>query len=191
MFHGGRLIVGSPRGMPLKGHLASSSTQILFVFPCAPLRFSSRRQPSSSAPTTGGNTYNPVEKNQVEDPCPWRRITCLLLPTRTSQALAPRRFPLRPAPVCPLRPSKCLLLFARSSPLAPIQFDADNHQAYRAIAKIYNRQSPTISIATGELCWYMVVQEYGNTDVEGVDSTNACYGGTAALFNCVNWVESS
>lgn len=34
-------------------------------------------------------------------------------------------------------------------------------------------------------------QKYGNTDIEGVDSTNACYGGTAALFNCVNWVESS
>lgn len=34
-------------------------------------------------------------------------------------------------------------------------------------------------------------QECGNTDIEGVDSTNACYGGTAALFNCVNWVESS
>jgi 3-hydroxy-3-methylglutaryl CoA synthase len=33
-------------------------------------------------------------------------------------------------------------------------------------------------------------QESGNTDIEGVDSTNACYGGTAALFNCVNWVES-
>ena len=31
----------------------------------------------------------------------------------------------------------------------------------------------------------------GNTDVEGIDSTNACYGGTAALFNCVAWVESS
>ncbi len=30
----------------------------------------------------------------------------------------------------------------------------------------------------------------GNTDLEGVDSTNACYGGTAALFNSVNWVES-
>ncbi len=30
----------------------------------------------------------------------------------------------------------------------------------------------------------------GNHDVEGVDSTNACYGGTAALFNSVNWVES-
>lgn len=34
-------------------------------------------------------------------------------------------------------------------------------------------------------------EKSGNTDVEGVDSTNACYGGTAALFNCVNWVESS
>ena len=31
----------------------------------------------------------------------------------------------------------------------------------------------------------------GNTDMEGVDSTNACYGGTAALFNSINWVESS
>ena len=31
----------------------------------------------------------------------------------------------------------------------------------------------------------------GNTDIEGLDTTNACYGGTAALFNSVNWVESS
>ena len=30
-------------------------------------------------------------------------------------------------------------------------------------------------------------EESGNSDVEGVDSTNACYGGTAALFNCVAW----
>ncbi|KAK9147689.1 hypothetical protein Scep_006446 [Stephania cephalantha] len=36
-----------------------------------------------------------------------------------------------------------------------------------------------------------VFEEHGNTDIEGVDSTNACYGGTAALFNVVNWVESS
>lgn len=36
-----------------------------------------------------------------------------------------------------------------------------------------------------------IFEEYGNTDVEGVDSTNACYGGTAALLNCVNWVESN
>ncbi len=31
----------------------------------------------------------------------------------------------------------------------------------------------------------------GNTDIEGLDSKNACYGGTAALFNAVNWIESS
>ena len=32
--------------------------------------------------------------------------------------------------------------------------------------------------------------ESGNTDVLGVDTMNACYGGTNALFNAVNWVES-
>lgn len=37
----------------------------------------------------------------------------------------------------------------------------------------------------------LLLQGCENTDIEGVDSTNACYGGTAALFNCVNWVESS
>ncbi|XP_034710577.1 hydroxymethylglutaryl-CoA synthase-like [Vitis riparia] len=36
-----------------------------------------------------------------------------------------------------------------------------------------------------------IFEEFGNADIEGVDSTNACYGGTAALFNCINWVESS
>jgi hydroxymethylglutaryl-CoA synthase len=30
-----------------------------------------------------------------------------------------------------------------------------------------------------------------NFNVEGVDTVNACYGGTNALFNAVNWVESS
>lgn len=29
------------------------------------------------------------------------------------------------------------------------------------------------------------------TDIEGIDTTNACYGGTAALLNALNWVESS
>lgn len=33
--------------------------------------------------------------------------------------------------------------------------------------------------------------ESGNTDIEGIDTTNACYGGTAALFNSINWIESS
>ena len=34
-------------------------------------------------------------------------------------------------------------------------------------------------------------ESHGNTDIEGIDSKNACYGGTAALFNAVNWMESS
>ena len=34
-------------------------------------------------------------------------------------------------------------------------------------------------------------EDSGNTDVEGVHSTNACYGGTAALFNCISWFVES
>lgn len=34
-------------------------------------------------------------------------------------------------------------------------------------------------------------EESGNYDVEGVDTVNACYGGTNAVFNSINWVESS
>ena len=33
--------------------------------------------------------------------------------------------------------------------------------------------------------------ESGNFDVEGIDSKNACYGSTAALFNAINWIESN
>ncbi|XP_019634532.1 PREDICTED: hydroxymethylglutaryl-CoA synthase, cytoplasmic-like [Branchiostoma belcheri] len=33
--------------------------------------------------------------------------------------------------------------------------------------------------------------ESGNTNVEGIDTTNACFGGTQALFNSLAWVESS
>jgi len=34
-------------------------------------------------------------------------------------------------------------------------------------------------------------EEVENFDVEGVDNKNACYGGTQALMNTINWVESS
>jgi hydroxymethylglutaryl-CoA synthase len=38
----------------------------------------------------------------------------------------------------------------------------------------------------------VLMQLFGdNTNIEGVDAVNACYGGTNALFNTVNWVESS
>lgn len=31
----------------------------------------------------------------------------------------------------------------------------------------------------------------GNNDIEGVDTINACYGGTSAIINAINWIESS
>lgn len=34
-------------------------------------------------------------------------------------------------------------------------------------------------------------KESGNNNIDGVDTMNACYGGTNALFNAVQWVESS
>lgn len=34
-------------------------------------------------------------------------------------------------------------------------------------------------------------EPHGVTDLEGIDTTNACYGGTAALFNALAWMESS
>merc|ERR1712127_114634 len=40
-------------------------------------------------------------------------------------------------------------------------------------------------------CLMSLFEQSGNTDVEGVDNVNACFGGTAALFNAVNWIESS
>ncbi|KAJ7862078.1 hydroxymethylglutaryl-coenzyme A synthase C terminal-domain-containing protein [Mycena leptocephala] len=33
--------------------------------------------------------------------------------------------------------------------------------------------------------------ESGNFDIEGIDSKNACYGSTAALYNAINWIESN
>jgi hydroxymethylglutaryl-CoA synthase len=38
----------------------------------------------------------------------------------------------------------------------------------------------------------VLMQLFGdNTNVEGVDTVNACYGGTNAVFNTVGWIESS
>lgn len=36
----------------------------------------------------------------------------------------------------------------------------------------------------------VLMQLFGeNSNIEGVDNVNACYGGTNALFNAINWVE--
>ncbi|OQE14145.1 hypothetical protein PENFLA_c040G01985 [Penicillium flavigenum] len=41
-------------------------------------------------------------------------------------------------------------------------------------------------------CKSVLMQLFGNnSDIEGVDTYNACYGGTSALLNAINWVESS
>jgi hydroxymethylglutaryl-CoA synthase len=38
----------------------------------------------------------------------------------------------------------------------------------------------------------VLMQLFGNnTNIEGVDTINACYGGTNAVFNSLNWIESS
>ncbi len=38
----------------------------------------------------------------------------------------------------------------------------------------------------------VLMQLFGdNTNIEGVDTVNACYGGTNAFFNSINWIESS
>jgi hydroxymethylglutaryl-CoA synthase len=31
----------------------------------------------------------------------------------------------------------------------------------------------------------------GNSDIEGIDTVNACYGGTSAIINSINWLQSS
>lgn len=33
--------------------------------------------------------------------------------------------------------------------------------------------------------------EHGNQDMEGIDTTNACYGGTAAMLNSLAWLETA
>lgn len=38
----------------------------------------------------------------------------------------------------------------------------------------------------------VLMQLFGdNTNIEGIDTVNACYGGTNAFFNTINWMESS
>jgi hydroxymethylglutaryl-CoA synthase len=40
-------------------------------------------------------------------------------------------------------------------------------------------------------CLMELFKSSGNHDIEGVTSINACYGGTNALFNTLNWMESN
>ncbi|KAG1448896.1 hypothetical protein G6F56_008813 [Rhizopus delemar] len=40
-------------------------------------------------------------------------------------------------------------------------------------------------------CLMTLFSEHGNTEIEGIDTTNACYGGFSAFSNAINWIESS
>lgn len=80
-----------------------------------------------------------------------------------------------------------------------------SHYAYTTVTKslLDKYQIPTSSIGRIDVGTETLIDKsksvktvlmdlFGdNTDIEGIDSKNACYGGTAALFNAVNWVESS
>ncbi|CAK9437516.1 uncharacterized protein LODBEIA_P18940 [Lodderomyces beijingensis] len=38
----------------------------------------------------------------------------------------------------------------------------------------------------------VLMQLFGdNNDIEGIDTVNACYGGTSSVINAINWIESS
>ena len=52
-------------------------------------------------------------------------------------------------------------------------------------------ESPIDKSKSIKTCLMDIFQENNNTDVLGVDTINACYGGTAALLDSINWIESS
>ena len=47
----------------------------------------------------------------------------------------------------------------------------------------------SLRVAHGKLLMQLF-EPSKDTDIVGIDTTNACYGGTAALFNAVCWVQS-
>ena len=50
------------------------------------------------------------------------------------------------------------------------------------------------NVCCSERVWQVLMSLFaasGNSDVEGVTTINACYGGTAALFNAINWVSQA
>ncbi|GJQ89408.1 3-hydroxy-3-methylglutaryl-CoA synthase [Tanacetum coccineum] len=57
--------------------------------------------------------------------------------------------------------------------------------------RLYREKKLRLIVKTFPAPLPCIEQNAGNTNIEGVNSTNACYGGTVALFNRVNWVESS
>ncbi|KAJ7423693.1 hypothetical protein BTVI_08823 [Pitangus sulphuratus] len=67
-----------------------------------------------------------------------------------------------------------------------------NHLSYDCIGRLEVGTETIIDKSKSVKTVLMqLFEESGNMDVEGIDTMNACYGGTAALFNAINWIESS
>ncbi|XP_030062547.1 hydroxymethylglutaryl-CoA synthase, mitochondrial [Microcaecilia unicolor] len=67
-----------------------------------------------------------------------------------------------------------------------------NHVPYTSIGRLEVGTETIIDKSKAVKTVLMqLFEDSGNTDIEGIDTTNACYGGTASLFNAANWVESS
>jgi len=77
--------------------------------------------------------------------------------------------------------------------LALTKFDS-NHRSFLGYDRIGRLEVGTETIIDKSKSVKSVLMQLfkssGNTDVEGVDTTNACYGGTSALLNAVSWVQS-
>uniref|UniRef100_A0A1B6KR15 Hydroxymethylglutaryl-CoA synthase n=1 Tax=Graphocephala atropunctata TaxID=36148 RepID=A0A1B6KR15_9HEMI len=74
---------------------------------------------------------------------------------------------------------------------AVAQLMEKNNLSYRDIGRLEVGTETIIDKSkSAKTVLMQLFRESGNYDVEGIDTTNACYGGTAALFNAVAWVES-
>lgn len=78
--------------------------------------------------------------------------------------------------------SLCLTVVARLLKKTRV----DKRQIGRLEVGTESNQDRSKSVKT----FLMRLFEPENTDICGVDNVNACYGGTAALLNCINWIES-
>lgn len=68
----------------------------------------------------------------------------------------------------------------------------DNYQiAWSDIGRLEVGTETLIDKSKSTKTWLMdLFKKSGNHNMEGVTSVNACYGGTNALFNTLNWMES-
>lgn len=68
----------------------------------------------------------------------------------------------------------------------------ENYQiAWSDIGRLEVGTETLIDKSKSTKTWLMdLFKKSGNQNIEGVTSINACYGGTNALFNTLNWMES-